>query len=210
MKAILGQTCDRIDPSNGQYSSDGHSQLYGYGRLNAEAAVKHAKQAVGQQIAINKLLNEPIPDLGSVEGTIEVTEKTPVEKIAISVKVKHTWIGDLLITAVPPPNSGRRQIILHKRAGGRRNGIDMLYDPSNTPKLSEFVGKPCNGTWTVRVEDKAPRDTGTLVQIGVHLFLPPSSPSCVVDTARAPAAPRKKVSKKKKATARPRRAKAKR
>ena len=52
----------------------------------------------------------------------------------------------------------------------------MLYDPSNTPALAAYSGKKCDGTWTLRVEDKAAQDAGTLVQIGLHLFLPSSSP----------------------------------
>ena len=64
------------------------------------------------------------------------------------------------------------EVILHNRQGGSRDNIDMLYDASNTPALESYSGKNCNGTWTVRVDDKAARDTGTLMQIGLHLSLP--------------------------------------
>ena len=172
VKDILKRSCDRIDPQGGQYNADGHSQFYGYGRLNAETAVKLAKDSITPVLIVNKLLNKPIPDLRIVEGTLDATETTPVEKVAIYVKLEHTYIGDLIITVIPPADSGMAEVVLHKRAGGSRDNIDMLYDVSNTPALAAYSGKRCNGTWTVRVDDKAAQDTGTLMQIGLHLFLP--------------------------------------
>lgn len=131
VKDILRRACDRIDSQGGEYSASGHSKFYGHGRLNAETAVKLAKQSVEKLVIVNKLLNESIPDLGSVEGTVDVTETTPVEKLAISVRLQHTYIGDLVITAVPPAGSGLPKVVLHNRSAGSRN-IDRQYDPSNT------------------------------------------------------------------------------
>ena len=39
---IIKDTCDKIDIAGGKYDSDGHSIFYGYGRINAEKAVKRA------------------------------------------------------------------------------------------------------------------------------------------------------------------------
>ena len=39
VKELLRQCCDRIDLANGNYDAQGHSSWYGYGRLNARAAV---------------------------------------------------------------------------------------------------------------------------------------------------------------------------
>jgi subtilisin family serine protease len=41
-KAALRRCCDRIDPRGGKYDASGHSPFYGYGRLNAEKAVRPA------------------------------------------------------------------------------------------------------------------------------------------------------------------------
>lgn len=35
VREIIKQACDRIDPVAGNYDTNGHSPLYGYGRLNA-------------------------------------------------------------------------------------------------------------------------------------------------------------------------------
>jgi subtilisin-like proprotein convertase family protein len=127
-------------------------------------------------VIVNTILNVPIPDLGSVEGTVDATETMPVDKAAVYLRLEHTYIGDLLITVMPPASSGLPNVVLHNRAGGSRDNLEMLYDPSNTPALAAYAGKPCNGTWTVRIEDKAARDSGMLVQMGLHLFLPALAP----------------------------------
>lgn len=44
VKNILRTTADKIDKQNGQYDKKGHSKFYGYGRVNAEKAVKKAKK----------------------------------------------------------------------------------------------------------------------------------------------------------------------
>jgi hypothetical protein len=36
----MRRACDRIDPEGGEYDETGHSPRYGYGRLNAEKAVR--------------------------------------------------------------------------------------------------------------------------------------------------------------------------
>lgn len=183
VKDILRRSCDRIDPQGGQYNIDGHSRFYGYGLLNAETAVKLAKNSIGQMVITQRMLNEPIPDLGSTKGSVDVTETTPVDKIAIYVRLDHTYIGDLIISVVPPAKSRLPKVILHNRTGGSRNNIDKSYDPSNTPKLAAYGGKKCNGTWTVVVEDKAAQDSGTLIQIGLQLYLPTPAPVRNVSSA---------------------------
>jgi subtilisin family serine protease len=42
VKELLRGACDRIDEANGDYDSDGHSPMYGFGRVNARAAVEAA------------------------------------------------------------------------------------------------------------------------------------------------------------------------
>src|SRR5215211_4387356 len=40
VKDVLRRSCDRIDQEGGLYDEEGHSPLYGYGRLNAEKAIR--------------------------------------------------------------------------------------------------------------------------------------------------------------------------
>jgi hypothetical protein len=39
---VLRESADRIDETPGEYDQDGHSDRYGYGRVNAAAAVRAA------------------------------------------------------------------------------------------------------------------------------------------------------------------------
>jgi subtilisin family serine protease len=203
VREILKKSCDRIDPANGEYDASGHSKRYGYGRLNAQTAVAQAKGARGRLLIINKLLMEPIPDLGRVEGTLDVTDETAIEKLVVQLNIEHTYIGDLVITLIPPSGRGLSNVVLHNRQGGRTRDIDRLYGPDSVPGLSRFTGKKCHGTWTIRVEDRAARDSGTLVQFSLQLSLPPAAGA---EDENDRSTPRKSVSKAKKprrASARP-------
>ena len=48
VKEILKDCCDRIDDAGGNYDTNGHSQLYGYGRINAARAVAKAIDLGGE------------------------------------------------------------------------------------------------------------------------------------------------------------------
>jgi len=47
VREVLRGACDRIDEAGGDYDQDGHSPRYGYGRVNARAAVEAASAAAG-------------------------------------------------------------------------------------------------------------------------------------------------------------------
>lgn len=50
VKELLRQSCEPIDPECGEYDERGHSKLYGYGRLDAERAVRPAMLACGRHV----------------------------------------------------------------------------------------------------------------------------------------------------------------
>jgi subtilisin family serine protease len=166
VRDILKRACDRIDPQGGNYDATGHSDNYGYGRLNALTAVTLAHGAVTPQTKVEKIVNAPIPDLGTVEASLDVADATPATKAAISVELLHTYIGDLVITVIPP--NGLAPVVLHQRAGGSMHNLNRTYDRSNVPELAAYTGR-CDGTWTIRVQDMAAEDSGTLVKIGIEI-----------------------------------------
>ena len=51
LKDIIRDTAVKIDPENGQYDVMGHSRYYGYGKVDAEKAVKKAKQMLDKPAA---------------------------------------------------------------------------------------------------------------------------------------------------------------
>ncbi len=57
VREIIKDTCDKIDPAGGDYDSEGHSIYYGYGRINAEKAVKKALELKTKHLKTAKLQN---------------------------------------------------------------------------------------------------------------------------------------------------------
>ena len=171
VKDILKRATDRIDPQGGQYDAAGHSPKYGFGRLNARAAVELAKRQPQNGVAVKKTFDAPLPDLQTVQFTLAVNETAPVEALAVDVELRHTFIGDLVITLQPPAGVGSA-VVLHKRSGGNTKDLKKRYTAADTPGLSSFAGKNCRGTWALKVQDAAAQDTGTLVSFGLALSFP--------------------------------------
>jgi subtilisin family serine protease len=78
---------------------------------------------------------------------------------AVSVDIKHTWIGDLTIDVTAPDGTTWR---VHDRAGG--STTDLL----ETYLLRVPAGLDPKGTWTLSVHDHASLDQGYLDSWGVQ------------------------------------------
>lgn len=169
VKDLLRRACDRIDPQGGAYDADGHSAKYGYGRLNALTAVELAKPQPRSEVTISRRFDAPIPDLQTTRFTLDVPGTEQVEAVSIGVALRHTYIGDLLITIEPPAALSMAPVTLHNRAGGSHKSIKKVYDAAIVPALSNFAGKACNGTWTLSIRDAAAQDAGVLSTFSLRL-----------------------------------------
>lgn len=196
VKDLFRRACDRIDPQGGQYNSDGHSVKYGYGRLNARTAVDLAKPLPRNEVTVSRRFDGLIPDLQTVIFTLDVPDAAPVEGVSVGVDLKHSYIGDLIITLEAPAGTGVSPVILHNGTGGSRNSIKKVYDKSTTPRLAAFAGKACNGKWTLRIRDKQAQDYGVLEAFSIRLVF--AHPDRVVEAAPKPgsAFARKKAARK--------------
>ena len=169
VRDLLRRACDRIDPQGGMYDANGHSKLYGYGRLNAAIAAQLARPARRNSLVVSRNFNQPLPDLQTVSVSLEVGEAEPVESLSAHIQILHTFIGDLLVTLVPPPSLGVPDIVLHNRAGGSTRNIKRAYDASVIPDMAALSGKSAQGVWTLMVQDAAMRDEGALTKFGLEL-----------------------------------------
>ncbi|MGQ0841005.1 proprotein convertase P-domain-containing protein, partial [Actinokineospora sp.] len=70
----------------------------------------------------------------------------------VEVHIRHTYIGDLVVSLIAPDGSA---YILHNKAGGSTDNIDRTYTVN-------LASENRNGTWTLRVQDTATQDVGTL------------------------------------------------
>lgn len=168
VKDLLRRSCDRIDPSGGEYDQDGHSRFYGYGRVNAEKAVALAVPAVPARRTVHTIHQVvPIQDLKTSRADIELAGADAVKGVKIGVDIEHTYIGDLVIRLLPP--GGRPPIVLHHRQGGGNKDLKTAYDMVNTPQLGALVGQSPAGIWTLEVEDQAKADEGQILSFSVEL-----------------------------------------
>ena len=202
VREIFRQACDRIDPQGGAYDANGRSKFYGYGRLNAERAVMLAQPTPRNSIVITRNFNQPLPDLQTVNASLEVAEVQTVEAVAVSIEILHTYIGDLIISLIPPSQFGAQAVELHNRSGGGTRDLKRTFDPSTTPGLARLAGKSAQGTWTLRIQDKAARDVGALVRFGLELTLAPSGPRTDAGGVRSPRRKKAQTTRKAKASAR--------
>lgn len=186
VREILKQSCDKIDPQGGNYTAEGWSRFYGYGRLNAEKAVALAKPGTQNRVLISRTFNELIPDLQTVTVSLEVSDATPIENLIVHLDLAHTYIGDLVITLMPPTGLSPAKVVLHDRTGGATQNLKRTYDMLDTQALAPLKGKGLKGTWTLNIEDAEARDEGMLKQFGLELVFGSGSPRA--EAARSTAA----------------------
>ncbi|MER6405656.1 M4 family metallopeptidase [Streptomyces viridosporus] len=94
-----------------------------------------------------------IPDNGAaVTSSITVTGRTgnAPSNLQVSVDIVHTWSGDLVVDLLAPDGTAYR---LRNRTGGSADNINETYTVNASSETA-------NGTWRLRVQDQASRDTG--------------------------------------------------
>ncbi|WP_373529300.1 S8 family serine peptidase [Nostoc sp.] len=170
VRDIIKRSSDRIDQAGGKYDANGRSPFYGYGRMNALKAVELAKPPQISLISIFKAVQDiPINDLQTSTLSLAIANTSLVKSIKINLDIEHTYIGDLVVTLLPPVQIGVLPIILHDRQGGATDNIKTTYDEVNSPKLAAFKGKSPQGTWTLEVADKANVDTGKIRSLTIEI-----------------------------------------
>lgn len=174
VREILESTADKItDPSQdpqleqslGVYDQNGHSQWFGFGKVNAFRAVTEAIRRRGAE-AIETFRRSSTPALSipdnnptGVRDQITFTEAAIVSSVKVSVDLTHTYKGDLRLTLIAPSGA---TVTLHDRAGGSANNIQSTFDSISTPGLSGLAGQAMQGAWTLHVQDLAAIDVGQL------------------------------------------------
>ena len=171
VKRIIVDSADQIDQANGQYVN-GHSPLYGHGRINAFRAVQMADgnlvpQPLPEVLLMEHRIHKPIPDLTEIEDTIIFPLDVTIKDIEVTLDIKHTYTGDLMVTLERSP---RPPIILHNRAGGNQDDIVRSFHSANEPVLlAALLGTSAKGEWRLKVADKAKDDVGVIAKWGLAI-----------------------------------------
>ncbi|MBF2063362.1 MAG: S8 family serine peptidase [Calothrix sp. C42_A2020_038] len=176
VKKILQETADKIvdpdpDPQlgmhEGSYDANGHSQWFGYGKVNAWRAVQAAlKQSSSPASMIREIkqrnsnqLTIPDNDRQGIKSVIVVSDSSFVKNIEVSVDITHDFLGDLEIYLVSPNN---QRVLLQSRTLGRHQDLKAKYTLASLPALVQLIETPVKGRWFLWVIDHAPQDLGML------------------------------------------------
>ncbi len=95
VKEVIRRSCVRIDTANGGYNAQGHSVLYGYGRIDAGLAVQNAQQ-VGRvtlegSIKLAELGEQPLY-MGGLTGPFPPARKVLGIRLKVNAKTKDLKI----------------------------------------------------------------------------------------------------------------------
>ncbi|CAM5515437.1 peptidase M4 [Streptomyces spiroverticillatus] len=93
-----------------------------------------------------------VPDNGTGTSPVTVTGVTgnAPSTLKVDVNIVHTYIGDLVVDLIAPDGSVYN---LHNRSGGSADNLVKSYTVNASSEVA-------NGTWKLRVQDKASQDVG--------------------------------------------------
>ncbi|MEO1554849.1 MAG: S8 family serine peptidase [Pseudomonadota bacterium] len=147
------------------------SNDYGFGLVDALAAVRLAETWTDQQISANwetpvvgsETLNTVIPDNDSngVSFTFNVTQAFDIEHTGLTLTYDGGRMGDYTIVVISP--DGTESTVAVANTGDA--ATDDWFYMSNA-----FRGETGVGTWTVEIADERAGQTGTLVSADLQFF----------------------------------------
>jgi subtilisin-like proprotein convertase family protein len=141
----------------------------GFGLVDARAAVRLAETWRGPaatsandvEVSASRATPEAIVDHGTVRQSVTITQDVEIERIELTLDVRHSYVGDLAILLTSP--SGTHSWLLwraesndHSPFGSDRDNINFTF----TSVLG--MGESALGEWRLALYDDAAGDTGTL------------------------------------------------
>jgi len=162
---ILVETAVQNDPGDSDWTTNGAGLLinhkYGFGRIDAAAAVNTASSWANVEPAVSVdsgviNVNQSIPDNDptGVTSTFVVSDNITLEHVEVIFEATHTYRGDLEIVLTSP--SGTQSIL------AEQHFEDFNNDYSNWQFMTvRNWGESSQGTWSLKIADRADLDTGT-------------------------------------------------
>lgn len=116
--------------------------------------------------------NLDIPDISTepVVSIITIADSglnIKASGLSVNIDIKHTFVGDLIITLVSPKGT---RVILHDRKGSAQDDLIGNYPRDFSPQESfdKLEGEAFDGDWRLEVSDAAAIDTGKLISWGME------------------------------------------
>lgn len=148
------------------------SNDYGFGLVDARAAVRLAETWAAVSASANLVRATAsaapglaIPDAvpGGLSSALDLGADLTLDRVQVSLDIRHTWIGDLTVTLISPDGTESLLIDRPGRTPGTTGFGSSLDDIVFTVSSNAFRGESSAGVWTLRVIDHEPGDTGRLV-----------------------------------------------
>ncbi|WP_051206324.1 proprotein convertase P-domain-containing protein [Sporomusa ovata] len=198
VQEILALSAKKVSDANTTWTTNGatnwngggmhFSHDYGFGEVDARAAVHLAETWMSQQTAYNEkslavqpssgVINLTIPDGNStgVTSSLTVTENDiQIEHVEVHVKLTHAKPGDLILKLISPDGT---ESILVNRPGKDPNNANATGDSSfNGLTTLDYVlttakdwGELSAGNWKLQVIDTKTGSVGTLNSWSINIF----------------------------------------
>ncbi|MCC7428129.1 MAG: S8 family serine peptidase [Alphaproteobacteria bacterium] len=165
-----------------------HTRDQGFGLIDARAAVRLAEHwdmfGTGPATLANERAVQSartgslaIPDAGQGAAiiTLSLAAGVRIDAIEIDIALSHNRVGDLVITLASPFGTTSTLLSRAGTSAAQPAGLGM-YDIDWTFTASAFLGESSGGNWTLRVEDRAAGQTGSVLGAVLRAFGSPDTP----------------------------------
>ncbi|MCG8417141.1 MAG: S8 family serine peptidase [Proteobacteria bacterium] len=120
-------------------------------------------------------LDIPDNNAAGIKSTITVDDEIDITEVRVALKIRHSFIGDLLVKLVSPSGT---EAILHDHGGGDGHEINKTLYLSET-----FADENAAGDWILFVSDNASLDGGRILSWSLDITGVLSGPSFDVRTS---------------------------
>lgn len=113
VKDIIKETSEKIDTANGQYDTQGHSKYYGYGKVDAEKAVKKALEL------------KPDIQVNNVKIISALVNPKGIDKGREKISLLNTSTGNIDLNGWSIEIKGRKEYLSGILTGGEARTISL-------------------------------------------------------------------------------------
>lgn len=134
--------------------------------------------------------NAPTQTAGTTTAFITITDSRQIIDLNVRLRLTHSSDSDLTISLISPPTStqpaGREVVLVDRRGGSNANFTNTVFDDEATSSITTaaapftgtfrpeqalggFDGQSAAGTWTLRIVDNSPLNTGQLLNFELDI-----------------------------------------
>ncbi len=190
VQEILAYSSDKVDPANSRWMTNGagnwnggglhFSTDYGFGLVDAHAAVRLAETWTAQSTAANMVTAsaaassaQAIPDnnASGITQHVNIASNILIDHVTVDLNITHPLIGDLIVTLIAP--DGTQSMLIDRPginpdapSGTGANQANLSF----TVNSNQFWGETSAGQWTLVVSDNHAGSAGTLNSWTLHVY----------------------------------------